>query len=155
MGIKEIRLPTPLPAGIIKSDLTYPSYKSKDGLVDDYRNSSFELWCVSSARNDMEWFIPTLLIANASRRSPNTTARTYATRVSDGKSGWRIGRGPHVKATFTVYVRKSRARALKPFLDMRTAGQEVAGQIRDRISSRRAQGALMRAQGRTSWRWDI
>lgn len=148
------KLPIPLPKGILATDLTRPGYESKDKLVDDWDNNHFELWCVSMRAGTTEWFIPTLLIANASRRSGGTSARSYATRVSDGKGGWRIGRGPHVKALLTVYVRKSAAARLKPFLDMRLAGQETANQIRDRISSRRAQGAEMRAQGRHSWTWD-
>lgn len=155
--VHKIKLPIALPKGIVASDLKYPSYKSKDGLVPwSARGNSFELWVVGLSGEALEWFIPTLHIANASRRAgPGaTTERTYATRVKDGKGGYRIGRGPHVKGTLTVYVRKSRVAALAPFLDMRTKGQEVAGQIRDRISSRRAQGALMRAEGRSHWRWD-
>jgi hypothetical protein len=150
----KVKLPVALPEGILAKDLERPSFKSKDGLVSNWDSNHFELWCVAMRAGPIEWFIPTLLIAKASRRSANTTARTYATRVKDGASGYRIGRGPHVKAVVTVYIRKSRAKALQRFLDMRTAGQETAGQIRDRISSRRAQGELMRAQGRRSWEWD-
>jgi hypothetical protein len=49
----------------------------------------------------------------------------------------------------------SRLKSLKPFLELRLKGQGDAGQIRDRISSRRAQGQVMRAEGRSSWRWDV
>lgn len=150
-------LPLPLPAGVLAKDLVYPSYKDRDKLVPwSIRGNSFELWAVAALGGALEWFVPTLRIANASRRAgPGvTTARTYATRVRDGKGGFRIGRGPHVKCTVTVYVRQSRVKALEPYLALREQGQEVASQIRDRISSRRAQGTLMRAEGRSRWTWE-
>ncbi len=48
-----------------------------------------------------------------------------------------------------------RASALQQFIDLRTKGQAAAGEVRDRISSRRAQGALERAAGNSYWRWDV
>lgn len=154
--MKPVKQTVALPQGVLPSDLRYPSYKDEGDarLVEDYARSQFELWLVATREGATEWFIPTLRIANASRRSPGTTARTYATRVKDGAGGYRIGRGPHVRSVVTVYVRRGSARRLEPFLAMRDKGEETANQIRDRISSRRAQGSLMRAQGRTSWRWD-
>lgn len=146
----------PLPKDITAKDLVYPDYKDGDKLTTiqegpeswNKRSASFELWYTEQ----MGWCIPTLLISNARRGSSNP-ARTYATTL-DGKPV-RIGRGPHVKRIVTVYVRESRLKALQHYLDKQKAGAEVSNQIRDRISSRRAQGQIMRAQGRTSWRWDV
>jgi hypothetical protein len=95
------------------------------------------------------WCIPTLLIRKASRgygygsQQPN---RTYAVSIESG-SVCRIGLGPHVKHRLRVWVRKGRTEALKPLLDLLLQGQENAGIIRDRISSRRAQTALRRGFG--------
>ena len=159
------KAPTPthsLPAGIQKTDLTYPSYKSKDGLVRTYDYgkgkpveavaSSFELWHTTG----FGWCIPTLHIANPSRRARQygatpQDARTYAVTL-DGKTV-RIGMGPHVQERVTVYVRRSRLGELQKFLDLLVSGQASAQTVRDRISSRRAQGVLNRAEGMTSWRW--
>jgi hypothetical protein len=77
--------------------------------------------------------------------------RFYATALN-GKI-YRVGRGPHVLSTTTVYVKKSRENALQKFLDLMDKGNADANMIRDRISSRRAQGALHRAAGRSSWTW--
>lgn len=141
-----------LPKDIQSSDLKYPDYKSNDKLVriqagpESWQAESaiFELWYTEQ----MGWCIPTLLIAKGS-----TTDRTYATTL-DGKQV-RIGKGPHVKRTVTVYVRQSRLSVLQRYLDLKQSGAEVSNQIRDRISSRRVQGQIMRQQGRSSWRWDI
>ena len=56
----------------------------------------------------------------------------------------RMGQGPHVKAVYTVRVKKTRLEALKPLLDVMMEGTEKAGDCRDRISTRRAQTALRR-----------
>jgi hypothetical protein len=142
-----------LPTGVLKSDLARPSYDSSVKLYKgesghDYNESQFELWFTTG----FGWCIPTLSISRA--RRANTTDRTYAVRVKDG-AAVRIGKGPHVTECVTVYVRMSRLKSLKPFLELRLKGQGDAGQIRDRISSRRAQGQVMRAEGRSSWRWDV
>ena len=130
-----------LPKGILPSDLVYPS---KVPLAKPYSDSSFELWYTEG----FGWVIPTLFIARASRRNPNTSDRTYAVRVSDA-APVRVGCGPHVKKQVTVYVKESRKEALVKFLELREKGTEQSNIIRDRISSRRAQGALRR-----STRWD-
>ena len=136
-----------LPKGINKKDMKYPSYTSKDKLVRDFKMSSFELW-----QSGDEWFIPCLLISKSTRGYAD---RQYAVRVSDGSTGWRLGKGPHVIQTVKIYVRESRLPALEKFLTLRTKGESAAGQIRDRISSRRAQGQQMRAEGRTHWYWNV
>jgi hypothetical protein len=141
-----------LPEGILAHDLKYPDFKNKkDGQYfpdyDDknfpYEDRQFELWNVAN----FGWCIPTLHIRNAGRRalaSGSVAApRTYAIEINTGKV-CRIGLGPHVTARVTVYVRKNRRDVLQKFLDLRKTGSESANQIRDRISSRRAQGALYR-----------
>jgi hypothetical protein len=135
-----------LPSDITETDLKYPDYKSKDQLVPQYDNNQFELWYTQQ----MGWCIPTLRIGGSGRYG--STPRTYATTL-DGKQV-RIGKGPHVLRTVTVYVRQSRVKVLQKYLDLRTAGAVTSNTIRDRISSRRAQGQVMRAEGRHSWLWD-
>jgi hypothetical protein len=141
-----------LPEGIEAGDLEYPRHMSPDPLANDEANhGSFELYETIG----FGWCISTLLISRASgRRTAPASDRTYAVRVADGATV-RIGLGPHVKRTVTVYVRRSRVAALKRYLDLFRSGAERANTIRDRISSRRAQGVEMRAQGRSSWRWDV
>lgn len=150
------KLPIPLPKGMIAKDLEYPSFSSKENkLIDDYERSTFEMYAVAFRDGSIEWVIATLMISTGSRRNPlASTARTYAVRVSNGAL-CRVGKGPHVKATVTVYVRKSRVKALESLMKLREKGAEEAHQVRDRISSRRAQGQVMRAEGRRSWRWDV
>lgn len=148
------KLPIPLPKGMIAKDLEYPKYDSRDQLAHDVRHNRFEMYAVSFRNGSTEWVIATLQISNGSRRNPAaSSARTYAVRVSNGAL-CRVGKGPHVKATIAVYVRKSRVAALASLLKLLDKGEEEAHQVRDRISSRRAQGQVMRAEGRRSWRWD-
>lgn len=137
-----------LPKGIVAGDTKFANYAEREGVP--YDDQSFELW---HCRGTIGWVIPTLLIGRASSRRGQTTDRTYAVTM-EGKPV-RVGKGPHVTATVTVYVRASRLAALRPFLDLRQAGAATAGEIRDRISSRRAQGQVERANGRTSWRWEV
>src|SRR6266566_5145743 len=118
-----------LPAGVIEKDLTYPDYKDKDGYPADlgYEDRQFEMWLVPS----FGWCIPTLGISAAGRR--HSTRRTYVVIVDNGKV-CRIGHGPHVTKTITVYVRKSRLEALQKFIDLKNSGSVDANTIRDRIS---------------------
>lgn len=130
-----------LPVGILKSDLKYPKFE-------DNAYKTFELWDVRG----FGFVIPSLLISKAGRRSTLKTDRVYATGVDNGKI-YRVGKGPHVLSTTVIYVKKSRESALQKFLDLRDQGSADANMIRDRISSRRAQGQLNRAAGRSSWAW--
>lgn len=135
--------PAALPDGILASDLKRPKWDvASDALVADYDSREFELWYTTG----FGWCIPTLQIASGRHRyrASSATARTYAVQVKDKKL-CRIGMGPHVTFTATVYVRKTRAKALAPFLALRRDGLGRAGQVRDRISSRRAQFAEVRA----------
>lgn len=135
-----------LPGDIIESDTVYPKY----GRTRNPSNTVVANFTMDYTAQ-FGWCIRTLGIRRA--RRAGRTDRTYAIRVNT-KQPVRIGAGPHVLRTVTVYVTEKRKPKLQRFLDMQTLGEEQAGTIRDRISSRRAQGALMRAQGRTSWRWD-
>ena len=130
-------LPAALPTGITAKDLTYPKWKLNDTanrVVDQ-----FELWYTER----FGWCIPTLLIRRAGRFSSQSSDRTYATTM-DGDP-IRMGLGPHVKAQVTVYVRESRKADLQRFLDLKTNGEATAGDIRDRISTRRAQTEMRRS----------
>jgi hypothetical protein len=146
---KELKTKNALPDGIVLHDLKYPSYKlnvKNDPNYFDYKapyeDHSFELWFVPS----LGWCIPTLGIRNPGRRSrPGAAPRTYAVKVSDG-GVVRIGLGPHVAERVTVYVRKNRAEALAKFIALKNKGAVDANNIRDRISTRRAQGALYRME---------
>ena len=145
-----------LPEGILESDLNYPRFVDGVGLAYDLgENGRLEFYEVKSGRVDRAgcpatfWCIATLFIGKGRQHAD----RTYAVRVDDG-SLVRVGKGPHVLRTLVVYVAKDRAEALKKYTDLYVAGSEKAGMVRDRISSRRAQGQLERAAGNRSWRWD-
>jgi hypothetical protein len=133
----------PLPEGILKADLKDVKWEDQPK---DYDKRYFELWLVTG----FGWVIPTLSIG--SRRSTYGN-RTYAVTI-EGQVV-RVGRGPHVLAMHTVHVSKKTAARLEKFFELRLKGQGDAGQIRDRISSRRAQGQQMRAEGRSYWKWNV
>lgn len=138
--------PIPLPAGAKKEDLLRPPPGSKDRVL-----ATVELWCVEFRGGELGWVAPALHIANARRGQPR---RVYATRVPEG-SLCRVGHGPHVKGSVTIVVKQSSSERLSPLLALRLKGEIEANQVRDRISSRRAQGQVMRSQGLRSWRWDL
>ncbi len=142
---------SPLPFGVVASDLDYPSYPKNPKKADYDRLKivhHIDLYEVVNAG----WVVATLKISNGSWRRESAAARTYAVD-KDGKV-WRVGKGPHVLRVVTVHVTKARLGALKTLVDLHHDGAVKANTIRDRISSRRAQGALHRANGRTSWMWD-
>lgn len=127
-----------LPKSIKASDLKHPKHYKDLFQTEDYRDS-FELWYSEG----FGWCIPTLLIGRSRRaiQSYSGGERTYAVRVSDGGTV-RIGNGPHIKSRVTVYLRKSRKAALQKFLDLMGKGAARAGQIRDRISTRRMRSSM-------------
>ena len=147
---KSIRV---LPDGILPSDLSVP--KGKNGFSDYEKLArhdmggiiQFSLWHTMV----FGWCIPTLHISNHGRNR-GATERTYAVRISDG-AVVRIGGGPHVTERHEVYVRKTRQEALQKYVEMQTQGELAANTVRDRISTRRAQGTINRAKGLTSWQW--
>lgn len=133
-----------LPFDLKKSDLDYPrGYSESNRVV-----HTIELYNVSG----IGWVVATLGIGSGRMRSNHGyAARTYAVDAH-GKI-WRVGRGPHVLQTLTAYISKKRSKDLSQLIDLYTKGAVEANVIRDRISSRRAQGAMHRANGLSSWRW--
>ena len=124
-----------LPQGILASDLKYPKW---DAPASKKYAAEFDLWFTER----FGWCIPTLFISKA-RRGSGVNDRTYG--ISMDGTVVTMGKGPHILKTVKVYVKKNRLAALQTFLDLKTKGESNAGQIRDRISTRRAQTALFRA----------
>lgn len=130
--------PADLPPGVLAGDLKWPKYDEKNRRLDSltFLNVTNFGWCLA-----------TLAIGGG--------GRTYAARVSDG-AVVRVGKGPHVLRTIEVHVTEKRAKAgLQKYLDLKVKSLSDAGVIRDRISSRRAEGQLRRGRGELSWRWDV
>lgn len=135
------------PLGITAADLKIPSYDGEDR-VDYNQGNSGQLTLHKTER--FGWCVTTLFISRGKRGNPD---RSYGMQL-EGDQVVSIGNGPHVTETITVYLRKSRIEALKPLIDKYVEGLQRANAIRDRRSSRIAQGQEMRAQGRRSWTWD-
>ncbi len=138
-----------LPPDVIEADTKYPSFETRvrTGLPEELTYTPLTFYKTSA----MGWVLTTLAIGGAGKQA---TARTYGITVE--KQGLvRVGRGPHVLATATVYLSTENIARLQKYVDLWLKGMEGAGNTRDRISSRRAQGQMMRAQGRSSWRWDV
>jgi len=138
---------TKLPEGILENDLLFPGWGHDTPHEDriDYEagdHGQLEMWYTEA----FGWCIPTLKIGNAGRHD---TRRTYAIAINTA-AGCRIGHGPHVKRTVTVYIRKNRVEALQKFIDLYNKGLEMAGFTRDRISTRR-----MNTQNRRRDLWDF
>jgi hypothetical protein len=145
---------TNLPPDVKAADLKFPEVgkdlpwerRKELGLEDLYGLTFYQV-------KGLGWVLCTLHISNPSRRaSTGTPARTYAIGVADGKV-YTVGRGPHVTKEIEVYLSVDNLPRIQRYVDLWKKGMEDAGQIRDRISSRRAQGQMHRAQGRTSWMW--
>ena len=119
-----------LPKEIKVKDLKYPSWKSK---VKHLYESDFEMWYTER----FGWCIPTLFISRA-RRGSNMQDRTYGVPINDPSSTITMGKGPHVLRTIQVYVTSANLSRLQKFVDIKVKGQGNAGQIRDNISTRRA-----------------
>jgi len=134
---------TDLPRGVKASDLKSPKIGDLASEVGDWGVLTFY------KTQGLGWVIATLKIGGGRNGRDD---RTYGVIVETGKQ-CRVGNGPHVLATVRVYVRQSRVEALKRYIDLYGQGVADSNQIRDRISTRRAQGQLHRAQGRTSWYW--
>lgn len=133
-----------LPKGILKSDTVYPSYENADHSKGDYGQLTLH------KTERFGWCIATLFISRGKRGQPD---RSYGIAI-DTKQTVSIGNGPHVTDTVTLYFTKDRAEALQQFQDLYVEGLKNANSVRDRRSSRIAQGQEMRAQGRRSWTWD-
>jgi hypothetical protein len=129
--MKKPAIKTDLPPGVIASDLRYPTTGRSVGDLTFYFTNRFG-WCVATL-------------------SINSRGRTYGITM-DGNIVSMGGR-PDDKIVY-AYVSEARQAALQKFLDLKAKGLGNAGDIRDRIGSRRAEGQVKRAQGLHSWRWD-
>lgn len=122
-----------LPPGVLESDRKWPTKGRSVADLTFYKAGRYG-WCVQTL-------------------SINNRGRTYAIQVDSPNDIVTCGGRPD-DVTVHVYVSEARQKALQKFIDLKAKGLESAGNIRDRIGSRRAQGQEMRAQGLTSWRWN-
>lgn len=139
-----------LPPDVIKSDTEYPTHDERPdtNVPEDIRYQGLTFYKTKS----LGWVLCTLNISSGRRRyGPSTTARNYGITM-DGKV-CRVGSGPHVLATVKVYLTKANIERLGKYITLWVTGMSLAGETRDRISTRRAQGQVHRAAGRTSWMW--
>jgi hypothetical protein len=140
-----------LPKGVLASDTKWPKGVGVEWKRGSHGNLTF--YKIRRLDGTELWVIATLLIARAGRRfSRGVSDRTYAVTL-DGKVV-RVGLGQHVIREVTIYIRTARLTALQQYIDLYDKGAMEANQIRDRISSRRAQGQIERAQGRSHWHWN-
>ena len=139
----------PLPKGMIDKDVTEPKRSKKtwkplkgEKLLDypayndpgsDYFTNTLTMYYTER----FGWCITTLQISRGKRGMQD---RSYAVNMSGDLV--RVGQGPHVLKTVNVYLRESRMKDLQPFLDLYNKGLAGAGDTRDRISTRRARGAM-------------
>lgn len=145
-----------LPPDVTVADTAYPKFDDKNRIP--YQElealglgtcgSELTFYQVKGARVN-DWVITTLLIGGAGKRG--TTARYYG--ITIGGNVCRVGKGPHVLKEVKVYLNKDNLPRLQKYVDLYNKGLADAGMVRDRISTRRAQGQIHRANGRTSWMW--
>lgn len=132
-----------LPFGLKAADLAYPKRPKK---YDWRKEQPFDVLHTLTLYETERfgWVVTTLHIRNAGSRSMRgAQPRTYG--VDERGQVVTVGLGPHVKRTITVYVTRARAAALQKLVDLHERGLADAGSIRDRISTRRAQGAMRRS----------
>jgi hypothetical protein len=136
-----------LPPNVIAADLKYP--ESGKGVYSRLKELGLDATQLTFYKTTgFGWVLTTLGISNAGRAA---TARSYGITL-DGKC-CRVGRGPHVTATVSVYLSTDNWNRLLPYIELYRKGLAEAGTVRDRISTRRAQGQIHRANGETYWRW--
>jgi hypothetical protein len=148
MSTKQPEVTIALPPGITAADLKhegpkghgdaawkrYQEWMKGDGaLVDDPRE--LELYYTER----FGWCITTLFIS----RGRDYADRSYGITLKGEMV--RVGKGPHVKRTVRVYLRRSRLADLQQYLDLYLKGLEAAHNTRDSISTRRAQTANRRS----------
>lgn len=147
-----------LPPGIKPEDMNYPAagrslpYEKLKELGLGYEagwSGVLTFYHCANARRAPEWVLTTLRISGAGR---GATERYYGIGVADSKT-YTVGRGPHVTTVVEVRPSADNLDRLLPYLGLWKKGMADASAVRDRISSRRAQGQLHRAAGRTSWTW--
>lgn len=144
-----------LPKDIKASDLEYPKDYEKALRYSDYTAMGLETPSLLMYKTDKHWVVCVLHISSASRanKSRGVTADRYYAIGVDDKKIYTVGRGLHVKDEITVHLTKDNIDRLMPYVELYKKGNADANTIRDRVSSRRAMGALYRAEGRTSWMW--
>ena len=123
----------PLPKGVKITD-TQRKYSLKDGYAPVDRAMGD---CGSVTMHYTErfgWCIATLPIS----KSQKFADRTYGICVND-KGIVRVGKGPHVLSTITLYFKQKRAEMLAHYAELYKVGLVRAHEIRDGISTRRAQ----------------
>jgi hypothetical protein len=130
---------TALPDFVKEEDKKGPDYKSKIKILD------YDMAFIHSER--FGWIVKTLPI-NA------RTGRSYGMTL-DGSVVTCGGRPDDYEKTIRIVVTDKNQARLAKWVEAKAKGMGTAGDIRDRIGSRRAQGQEMRAQGRRSWRWDV
>jgi hypothetical protein len=156
----EKKVPTNLPEGVLPEDLKYNDkahlpYSAfvvgEDGVPELPQTLTFY------QTQGFGWCLMTLEISRGKRGHAD---RSYGvivggTSEQNRRRGevCRCGNGPHVTAVVTVWLNTENAERLKGYVAMWKKGMADAGMIRDRISTRRAKGQQMRAEGRTRWQW--
>lgn len=126
---------TEFPEGVVKADTQYPKWRENNP-VKVVETLTF----IRSER--FGWVVTTLAI--------NARQNRYYAATLDGET---CTVGNPKSQLLTVYVKESRATQLSEWIKASKAGEERAGEIRDRIGSRRAEGQERRARGETYWRW--
>jgi hypothetical protein len=138
-----------LPPDVVLQDLVYPSIDYKDRLklqekVGGYHNMQLQFYDTTG----FGWVICTLPISKGRNGRDD---RTYGVNLK-GETV-RVGNGPHVKSSLLVYLTPENLDRLMKYVELKVKGETRAGEIRDRISTRRARGQEYRAAGRTTWWW--
>jgi hypothetical protein len=149
---KNAKVVRELPPDVVEADLTHayndsvPYSEFPEGTTAHlmfYRTGG------SASRRGDSWVLTTLRIGGAGR---GASERYYGIDVAS-KKVCRVGKGPHVLDVVTVYVSKANKDRLWKYVDLHQEGLAQAGGIRDRISTRRAQGQIHRANGERFWTW--
>lgn len=120
-----------LPKNVTEADLKYPSWKSKNKMVDQ-----FDMYFTER----FGWCITTLFISKGQRGQGN---RSYGISLNGELVS--VGNGPHVLRQATVYVKQSRLKKLQALLDLKKEGEVRANQVRDQRSTRIARTKAYRS----------
>jgi hypothetical protein len=96
------------------------------------------------------WVLTTLKISGARRNQ--TADRYYSIIVKDEKL-CRVGNGPHVTQIVRVLIKQKNVKRLAKYFELWKKGATDANTVRDRISTRRAQGQIHRQLGHIRWDW--
>lgn len=141
---------TGLPGNITEADTKWPSWEQRKKLRKADRDKLDVVDSVTLYETEsFGWVVCTLPISKGrlqrADRTYGITVGFKKTYSGDERQLVRVGNGPHVKRTVEVHVTKGRQKELQWLLDLREEGLGKAGMVRDRISTRRAQGAMRRS----------